>query len=253
MNSNPTKAPTETGSGYNKVTTQTLGIANERVGDLAGYVLRPDEIETAVVKFLMCYGINADDINCVRVGVNKENELAIQAEIRKGAISKDKKARSYSPMDIVDHSDDDNKNSTELPDFYYRAWHNKLYHGKKKNLKVEVITRRKKDKKKEFYRINIDPEIFIAFVYDINFTDRMYRIAAKPKRGISNKELDNYKRKEIDAIKRRQSEYGSLGMAICGMAIITFTDPNTEHYRGYKTPSGEYIRGFHPNQVDDVR
>ena len=50
--------------------------------------------ETAVVKFLMCYGINADDINCVRVGVNKENELAIQAEIRKGAISKDNESNA---------------------------------------------------------------------------------------------------------------------------------------------------------------
>ena len=161
-NSNPTNAPAETvnSNAIVKVTTQTLGVANERVRDLAGFILSPKEIHTAVVKFLMMYSIEEDDIYSVKVGTNKDNMLKIIAEVRSKALQGRKKSRSWMDFDEYDN------NESLISDTFYQAWHNKLYHGKRKHLPLKQI--RRNNGKDKYVAIEINPEIFIAFAYDIN-------------------------------------------------------------------------------------
>ena len=246
MNSNPTKAPVENGKGNMKVTTQTLGIANERVRDLTGYVLNTKEITTAVVKFLMCYGIDADDIRCVRVGSTiNDKEPKIYVEIRERAFVKEQKKRNDDNF-MVFESYSTEKKKIAIPDFFYSAWHNKIYHGKKKKLNVREVKYAKGDKTIRYFSIEISPEIFLAFVYDINYSDAFYRISAVPRRYKSAKELDDMRGGERKAYKRNFNDYKNLGLTQSEMFVITFSSDST-----YKTPSGEIVTGFHPNQVDD--
>lgn len=239
INSNPTNASAETVNSNTavKVTTQTLGIANERVRDLTGFILSPNEIHTAVVKFLMMYSIEEDDIYSVKVGTTKDNELKIIAEINSKALQGKKKSRSW--MDFNEYDD----NESLISDAFYQSWHNKLYHGKRKHLPVRQV--RRNDGKK-YVSIEINPEIFIAFVYDINFCDKMYKISAPAKRWATSKQLDDMSGKERKRYKAMQQEFANYGITNCMFVVVTFSTKSH-----YKMPNGESVEGFHPNQVDD--
>ena len=238
INSNPTNAPAETVNSAIKVTTQTLGVANERVRDLAGFVLSPKEIHTAVVKFLMMYSIEDEDIYSVKVGTTKDNELKIIVELKAKALQGKKKSRSW--MDFNEYDSDDSL----ISDTFYKSWHNKLYHGKRKHLPVKQV--RRNNGKDKYVAIEINPEIFIAFAYDINFCDKMYKISAPAKRWASAKQLDDMSGKERKRYKAMQLEFSNYGITNCVFAVVTFSTNST-----YKAPNGEIITGFHPNQVDD--
>ena len=238
-NSNPTNAPVETvNSSMVKVTTQTLGVANERVRDLAGFILSPKEIHTAVVKFLMMYSIEEDDIYSVKVGTTKDNELKIIAEVRAKALQGRKKSRSWMDFDEYDN------NESLISDTFYQAWHNKLYHGKRKHLPLRQV--RRNNGKDKYVAIEINPEIFIAFAYDINFCDKMYKISAPAKRWANSKQLDDMSGKERKRYKAMQQEFANYGITNCMFAVVTFS---AKSY--YKMPNGDSTEGFHPNQVDD--
>ena len=237
-NSNPTNAAVETVNSAVKVTTQTLGIANERVRDLTGFILSPKEIHTAGVKFLMMYSIEDDDIYSVKVGTTKDNELKIIAEVRTKALQGRKKQRSWMDFDEYDN------NESLIADSFYQAWHNKLYHGKRKHLPLKQV--RRNNGKDKYVAIEINPEIFIAFVYDINFCDKMYKISAPAKRWASSKQLDDMSGKERKRYKAMQQEFANYGITNCMFAVVTFSADSF-----YKTPNGDKVEGFHPNQVDD--
>ena len=240
MNSNPTEASPEiVKEGFPKVTTQTLGVANERVRDLAGYVLNSEEINTAVVKFLMMYDIDSDDICSVKVGSTKDGELKIIAEVRAKALKVKKKSQN-NWMDF----DQDYDERIDIPDVLYSAWNNKFYHGKRKNLKIMKIKRDHEN----YLAINIDPQIFLAFVYDINFCDPLYKISAPQRRWKSNKELDDMSGKQRKRYKLEQQQYSNYGITRCGV-FITFTDGYTFKLRK-NDGTVEEIVGFHPAEVD---
>lgn len=239
-NSNPTKAPTETVNSAAKVTTQTLGIAIERDRDLTGFILNPAEIKTAVVKFLMMYSIEDEDIYSVKVGTTKDNELKIIAEVRAKALQGKKKARNWMDFDEYDN------NESLISDFFFKAWHNKFYHGKRKRLPLRSIRRGGKNGSDKYVAIEINPEIFIAFVYDINFCDKMYKISAPAKRWANSKQIDDMSGKDRKRYRAMQQEYSNYAITQCMFAVVTFSNKSE-----YKTPNGEVITGFHPNQVDD--
>lgn len=228
-NSNPTNASEETVNGnYYKVTTQTLGIATERGRDLTGYVLRPDEISTAGYKFLMSYGIDEKDIYSVKVGSDAStNALRIIAEVSAKALGKKKKNNSWVELDSYEEQDG------LIDQKFYQAWQNKVYHGKRKNLRLKSINRRGGEK---YISIEFDAMIFIAFIYDIKFTDKMYKISAPPKRWITGKKLNDMSGKEKKEYKKRQQEFSTHSINPCHFAVITFSENGT---------------GFHPNQVDE--
>ena len=237
MISNPTDANTNTvkESYFPKVTTQTLGIANERVRDLTGYVLNPQEISTDVVKFLMMYGINEDDIFSVKVGVTKDGELKIIAEVLAKSL-KPKKKTQNSWMDF----DQDIYDSIVISDDFYNVWRNKIYHGKRKNLKLNQVKRNGE----KCIGINIDPTIFLAFVYDINFCDPLYKISAPPKRWKNNKQIEDMSGKERKRYRALQQQYSNYGITQC-MVVVTFSN----EYQ-FKDSNGNLISGFHPAEVD---
>lgn len=230
MVTNPNLTNATENNEFPKVTTESLGIATERGRDLAGIVLRPDEITTAVCKYLMFFGIEDTDIYSVKVGVDKDASLRIIAEINKKALSPKKAKISW--MTFEDGGTDE----TLIPNSLYSAWHNKLYHGKKKHLRTSVVVRGKDDKFK-CIAINIDPAIFLAFAYDIKFDDRMYKISAVPERWKSEKQLDDMSGKERHRYKAHQRECSSYGIVPCKMVVLTFS--NREDFK------------FHPNQVDN--
>lgn len=244
MNSNPSNANTDTVKGERKelstpsITTQTLGIANERVRDLTGLVLNPEEITTAVVKFLMATGIDNNDIYSVKVGTTKDNELRIIAEIRAKALS-NKKNDNNSWMDFNEYDTDESL----VSDYFYRAWRNKFYHGKNKHLQLKKIKREGGN----CVAVNIDPAIFLAFVYDINFCDRYYKISAPAVRWKSSKQLDNMSGKERKKYKVLQQEFSNYGITQC-FVVITYAIPERIKYT---TPKGDVVIGFHPCQVDE--
>lgn len=240
MNSNPTNVIQDTVNDNSiRVTTQTLGIANERVRDLAGYALNPQEVSTAVVKFLMCYDISDEDIYGVKVGTTKDNELRIIVEVREKALHKKGKKQSQNWMNF----DNPNVDSSLIDDYFYKAWRNKLYHGKKKNLQCRRIRRNDNDK---YVAININPEVFLAFVYNVNFCDSFYKISAPAARWKSSKQLDDMSGKERKRYRAMQQEFSNYGITQCKCIVITFRQDAT-----YKLNNGEIITGFHPNQVDD--
>lgn len=238
MNSNPTNATQDAVNGnerFPKVTTQELGIAIERDRDLAGYVLSPQEISTAVVKFLMCYNIDDGDIYSVKVGTTKDEKLKIIAEVKAKALGKKKSSHNW--MDFEEYSNEE----TVINDIYYSAWRNKLFHGKNKNLQIKKISRNK-DK---YVSISIDPEIFLAFVYDINFCDKLYKISAPAARWKSNKQLDDMSGKERKRYKAMQQEFANFGITHCRFVVVTFAKESV-----YRTDTAE-IKGFHPQEVED--
>lgn len=230
-NSNPTNDTVENvvasteNKRFPKVTTQVLGVSAERGRDLTGIVLGPDEISATVEKFLYFYGIRSNDIYSIRSGADNNNNLKIVAEIKEKAL-KEKKHTQWTYLT------DDSDNQAIISDKFYDVWRNKLYHGKKKHLRVKPIKRNKDDK---FVSIEIDPMIFIAFAYDIDFEDQFYKISAIPSRGMSRKEIDDMSRKERERWHKRMNEYTSNGMSMLKMAIVTYSDNS---------------RGFHPDQVE---
>jgi len=238
MNSNPTNVSQDTVNSnegmFPKVTTQTLGIANERVRDLAGFALNPQEISTAVVKFLMCYNIDDSDIYSVKVGSTKDSELKIIAEVKSKALCGKKRSQNW--MDFEEYSTED----TIIADVYYSAWRNKIFHGKNKNLQIRKINRNKE----KYVSISIDPMIFIAFVYDINFCDKLFKISAPPTRWASSKQLDNMSGKERKRYKAMQAEFSNYGITQCKV-FVTFSNNYTYEI------NGNTITGFHPQEVDD--
>lgn len=236
MISNPTNASVDTvntGNNFPKVTTQTLGIADERVRDLSGFILNPQEIKIAVVKFLTSYDIDEKDIYSVKVG-SKDNELRIYAEVRAKALRKKQKKSSW-----IQFNEFDEDNSL-IDSVYCDMWRNKIFHGKNKHLQLKPITRNEE----KHISIAFDPMIFIAFVYNINFCDPYYKVSAPMVRWKSNSQLDNLSGKERKKYKKYQTECSNYGISNC-FVVVTFSVNNTY------VVNNEQIVGFHPRQVSD--
>lgn len=234
MNTNPNPTNATENEGYPKVTTESLGIATERGRDLAGFVIRPDEISTAVYKYLSFFNIDHEDIYSVKTGVTKDGDLRIIAEISKKALSPKKSKASATWMTFEDGGSED---ETLIPNYFYSSAHNKLYHGKKKHLRATVVVRGKGNDKNKYVAIDIDPAIFLAFVYDIKFDDRFYKISAVPERWKSEKQLDDLSGKDRKRYNALRQEYSSAGLVPCKMVVLTFS--NKDEFN------------FHPNQVDN--
>ncbi len=243
---NPTNKP--------KLTTKTLGIADSKEKDLAGYILSPRDIKNATTKILIAAGLNPEDIRTIRVGSDKSKNLRIICEVKYGAAFKREEKRNgiwFSLNPDVDYNDRGAFNET-----FYAALHNKVYHGKRKHLNIRVINRevsvKKKDKEKEkemkkFVTFEFDAKILIAFVYDIVFTDPFYKISVAKKRWPDN--FDNMTGKERDKIKKERKEMAADGLMNCTIFVTYCSRAKWKKYDN--NGEAQIYTGFHPGEVDD--
>lgn len=227
-----------------ELTTKSLGIADAKAQDLGGYILRQRDVEYAVIKVLVAVGIDQDEIRCVKVGGTKERQLRIIVELSAKALNKNKGKRNNGVLEF--------RNLTESKESFdpkfYAATHNKLYHGKRKHLNMKKVVRpilsgENMGKEKNFIQFEIDPYIFLAFVYDIPFIDPYYKIYTYNKKLMSRNAIDDLPKKERIKKKIEVSEWERDGLTNC-VIFVNFstnpTDPETH----------EKLTGFHPSQVD---
>ena len=221
-------------SGY-RLTTKSLGVADTNVKDFAGFMLSQEDISTAAMKILLSVGIKNDAIRCIKVGCDESKTLKIFAEIYKDALKKDNDDED-DMLTFRDYSDDDD--STLFPKEFFNTLKNKVYH---KHLNYKIIRRvayknnsSKKTVMKKVVQIEFDPEIFIAFVYNLNFTDKFYRISCRPRRWMSEKEANKkYDRKsDVRKYMARKNEYINNKLMECTV-VVTFTIDKTREEKMY--------------------
>lgn len=228
---------------YN-LTTKSLGIADAKAKNLAGYVLSQRELSNAATKVLIAVGIRPEDIRDIKVGSDiKTQELRIICEVKYKAAFPPAEKKETGWLNFKEYDDSPNKSAFNKA--FYDALYNKVYHGKKKHLNIKVI--RRDDKK--FVSFEFDPQIFIAFVYDIVFTDPLYKVSAVPTRWKPESVVNDMKGSDRKAYKNRKKEYLREDLCNC-VAYVTFnpnavyTDDNSD--KGARTA----IKGFHPCEVD---
>lgn len=230
-----------------RLTTKSLGIADSKEEDLGGYVLSQRDIISAATKILMTVGIAAEDIRTIMVGSDKNGQLRIICEVKyKAAFKKSQNNTEW--CSFTDGSDDnDVKNAFDKN--FYMALYNKVYHGKRKHLDIKIVHRPDGKDMKKYVSFEFDPYIFIAFVYNIVFTDPFYKISAPAIGWMSPKKINRLpanKRKKYIATKR---EYTNAKLANCAI-YVTF-GKNSKYTLTSADDKQTVITGFHPAQVDE--
>ena len=241
-----------------KLTTQSLGIADAKAKDLAGYVLSQKDLVNATTKILIAVGIDVNDIRTIKVGTDlKTKQLRIICEVSYKA-AYPKADRSGTPWyDVQSYeSEFDGDNKSAFNKIFYAALHNKVYHGKRKHLKIHTIRRRdphNPSKTKKYVQFEFDPMILIAFVYNITFTDPLYKVSAPPMRWKNSKELDDMRGKERKAYRARVEEWSQDGIANCAIYVTFNPDATWDEVK--RDESGNQVvnkrKGFAPGQVDE--
>ena len=239
-----------------RLSTKTLGIADSKEEDLAGYVFSQKDIQSATTKILMAVGIKPDDIRTIKVGSDKDNKVRIICEVAYKAAFKNTKSEEntgwYSFTDGSDDEDYGNDIKNAFTKNFYSALHNKVYHGKRKHLNVRVVRRpdpNNRNKTKKYVSFEFDPNILIAFVYDIVFTDPFYKISAPQNRWKADKDVNDMSGKDRKKYLAKKKEYTSEGLANCTI-YVTFSKNARYKYKD-KDGHDQVLTGFHPRQVDD--
>lgn len=237
-----------------RLTTKSLGIADSKEEDLGGYVLSQKDIVNATTKILLAVGIKANDIRTIKVGSDENKNLKIICEISyKAAFSKSSKNDNtgwYSFTDGDSNENDDDFKGAFNKNFY-AALYNKVYHGKKKHLGMRIVRRPDPNggKTRKYVRIEFNPYILIAFVYDIVFTDPFYKISAPPVRWLPSKKIHDMAKKDREKYLAKKNEYDSEKIANCSI-FVTFSK-NSKYVLHQQDGKETVITGFHPAQVDD--
>ena len=231
-----------------KLTTESLGIADSKEKDLVGYVLNQKDISEATTKILSRVGIAESDIRTVKVGADiKTKKLRIICEVKfKAAFGKSEEQET--PW----YDFDGEKKKTAFNKTFYEALYNKVYHGKKKHLKMKVVHRanpNKPDDVKKFVQFELDPEILIAFVYNIPFTDRYYKISVVPTGWVPNSVINDMSGRERRIYKSMKNEWEKEGITNCAI-YVTFRNAPYIDERDENGVLKKSFKGFSPNQVD---
>ena len=240
-----------------KLTTQSLGIADAKAKDLAGYVLSQKDIVNATTKILIAVGIDINDIRTIKVGSDlKTKQLRIICEVRYRAAFPKAEKHDVPWYSIESYDTNDGGTKGAFNKIFYAALHNKVYHGKRKHLKIRVVRRRDPQNPsdtKKYVQFEFDPMILIAFVYNINFTDPLYRISAPAIRWKGSKEVNDMGGKERRKYRARMEEWTQDGLSNCAI-YVTF-NPNAVWEEHRRDENGNDIvnkrSGFAPGQVDD--
>lgn len=217
--SNQTVEPKNNTPRFN-LTTKSLGIADVNTKDLGGFMLNQSDLSTAIMKILLSVGINEDDIRSIKVGCDSDRKLKLFAEVRKKALKgkkNDREDNDWTSFD--DYSDDDGKVFSKE---FFNTLKNKVYY---KHLEYKTFTRtvNKKGKKEKFVQIEFDPEILIAFVYNLNYEDPYLKISCTPVKWLNDKELGRKydSNKKQNSYKAMRREYLAEKLSICTV-IVTF-------------------------------
>lgn len=240
-----------------KLTTKMLGIADSKEQDLAGYILSQRDIINATTKILVSVGINADDIRDIKVGTDKDShKLRIICEVKHKAAYGRKEAEKTDWFTLQSYGSDDDDNKCAFNKNFYRALYNKVYHGKQKHLNIRTIRRPSKENNKDikkFVEFEFDPDILIAFVYDIVFTDPLYKISAPPIRWKNESDFDNMTGRQRKAVLRKRKEMSANNLQDC-VIYVTFSknakwiETKIDQETGAKTKVTH--TGFCPQEVD---
>lgn len=237
------------------LTTKSLGIADAKAEDLGGYVLSQRDIQDATTKILMSVGIKQEDIRTIKVGSDKNANLRIICEVRyKAAFPKSNNSENTSWYSFTDGDSDESRSNNFKNAFnknFYAALHNKVYHGKRKHLNMKIVRRpdpNNRNDTKKYVSFELDPYILIAFVYDIVFTDKLYRISAPQTRWMSEKKINDLSGKERKKYRAKQKELQVEGLSNC---VIYVTYGKNATWKTNKDGQTTTIKGFHPAQVDE--
>ena len=205
----------QTGVQKFNLTTKSLGIADANAKDLAGFMLNSSDLATAATKILINVGISSDAIRCVKVGADPDGNLKILAEVLKKSLTKKKASSDWIELDDCDYEDDRNI----FPKEFFGALKNKVYY---KHLDYKIVHRRtKKNKQEKFVQISFDPEILIAFAYNLDYSDPYYRISCIKHHWMSNKELKKKydSNKKIRKYNETKNEYLSDKLCHCTVVV----------------------------------
>ena len=204
----------------------------------------------------MAVGIKPDDIRTIKVGSDKDGNVRIICEVAYKAAFKNSQSEENTGWYSFTNGSDDEEYGSDVKNAFtknfYSALHNKVYHGKRKHLNVRVVKRpdpKNRDKTKKYVSFEFDPNILIAFVYDIVFTDPFYKISAPQTRWMADKKVNDMSGKERKKYLAKKKELTSEGLANCTI-YVTFGKRAT--YR-YKDADGteKVVTGFLPRQVAD--
>lgn len=205
------------------LTTELLGIADANAKDLAGFMLNPRDISTAVMKILLSVGIKKNAVRSIKVGCDNNRKLKIIVDLRKKHLVEEHEERDM--LEFDDYYDDDQK---IFPKEFYKTLKNKVY---SKHLNYRIIKRRaKKGKTESIVQLEFDPEILIAFVYNLNFNDEYYRISCVPQPWLDNHKASkkHKKNKDADNYYNCKAEYTGSNLRMC-VVVVTFSiDKNRE-------------------------
>ena len=215
----------------------------EKDYDLAGYIVNPKQVSEIVAKVFTIYGVDPEDIRCVRIGstTDEKSEPKIIVEIRKKALKPNGNRNTNTNDNWLMLSGNDVGNDKHIVDGrLYDFLRNKAFYGKNKNLSIKQVVRN--DTK--YLAIELDVALFMAFVYNINYADPFYKISAPKRRWKSNDELDELSGKARKAYIREINEYKEASILPCEL-YITFKANSS-----FKLKNGDVITGFHPEEVE---
>ena len=223
--------PKNNTSGF-KLTTQSLGIADTNVKDFAGFMLSQEDISTAAMKILLSVGIKNDAIRCIKVGCDESKKLKILAEISKDSLVKKNTDSKWYMLDDTEDEDDNTIFSKE----FFNTLKNKVYY---KHLNYKTVNRRtnivnKNGKKikiqKKYIQIEFDPEIFIAFVYNLDFTDVYYKISCRPIEWMNDNQISKKFDKRSDSRRylAEKTEYLENRLRRCTVVVTFSIDKSRE-------------------------
>lgn len=189
------------------ITTKSLGIADTNVKGLAGFILNQKDITTAVMRTLLSVGIRTDAIKIIKAGCDQNKKLRIVIELFKKQLKNKKKTTDWFSF----FDDDDDNCDNLLSKEFFKTLKNKVYY---KHLNYKVLNK--------IIRIEFDAEIFIAFAYNLDYSDPYYRITCSPIKWLSNSELNKKydRRSEIRKYISSKQSYIEDKLSRC---IVTVT------------------------------
>jgi hypothetical protein len=184
-----------TGTGYQEITSASLGISAERKADLCGLILSPREITESVMLLFIKLGVSRNQIHSVRIARgNKDNGLEISMTVEEDAVTSRGEAKVTSWIGISERA-----TKLRIRPEIYEGLKNKAFAG---NLHYQ----KEKYKGDNYIVINFDAELLLSFIYNVDFSDAYLKVSPI----------------EVENDKKCNKK---LGYRQCG-AIMTFSNDN---------------------------
>jgi len=218
------------------ITTESLGLARANAKELIGTLLTQQDISRAVIATLVSAGVPKEDIRTVRVGCFKEKKTMangevklkyspkIVAEVKASAVRK-KSGKEENPWYMLDEGDEPSEGKS-LNKRFTSALEGKMFYKHFDN-KTVVRGRGKKKHRNgtKYVKLEINPEIFIAFAYNFDLSDPYFAIRCnRISFDKADKEAKHLDKKARNAYYLKRQEFIEDKMEFVTFAVIARLD-----------------------------